>query len=156
HFEIESGVFRSKFRVPGDCRVAFQELVRELVEWRLAQYLQRGETETSARSGFTAKVSHNSGGPILFLPDRKKTRDIPFGSTRLIIDDDPYVANFAKVAVNSVHRKGSAQNELPRILRSWFGADAGRPGTSHDVMIVPAQDGQSWTMSAAGRSDKSG
>lgn len=41
YFEYEGGVFASTFEVAPDERRGFQELVREIVEWRLAQYLQR-------------------------------------------------------------------------------------------------------------------
>jgi hypothetical protein len=34
-------VFRSTFEVPEELRSDFQDLVRELVDWRLAEYLQR-------------------------------------------------------------------------------------------------------------------
>ncbi len=40
-FEYESGVFRTTFDVAAELRSDFRSLVREIVDWRLAQYLQR-------------------------------------------------------------------------------------------------------------------
>jgi hypothetical protein len=40
--------------------------------------------------------------------------------------------------VNVAHRTGQAGNVLPDLLRSWFGADAGQPGTAQYVELVPA------------------
>jgi hypothetical protein len=40
YFGYESGRFSSRFDIPSPHREAFQELVRELVDWRLAEYLQ--------------------------------------------------------------------------------------------------------------------
>ncbi len=42
HFAYEADVFRSTFDVPGELREEFKELVREILDWRLADYLQRG------------------------------------------------------------------------------------------------------------------
>jgi hypothetical protein len=41
YFAYEARRFSSRFDVPPSQREAFQELVRELVDWRLAEYLQR-------------------------------------------------------------------------------------------------------------------
>jgi hypothetical protein len=46
---------------------ALADLVRETVDWRLAEYLQR---EGDDASDIVCKVSHANGRPILFLPDR--------------------------------------------------------------------------------------
>ena len=37
--------------------------------------------------------------------------------------------HFRKVAINVLRRTGSNDNELPGLLRRWFGPDAGRTGT---------------------------
>jgi hypothetical protein len=69
------------------------------------------------------------------------------------IDGQTYSANFVKVAVNVVRRVGqeedNAENELPRILRGWFGPDAGAPGTRHAVELEQ-QDGE-WHLKPVGR-----
>jgi superfamily II DNA or RNA helicase len=149
YFKYESGVYRSSFQLKNDSKAAFQELVREIVDWRLAQYLVRGDPEESATVGFKAKVSHSGGRPILFLPDRSRMQGVPLGDTHLLIEGDDYIGNFVKVALNVVHKDGSDENLLPAVLRGWFGPDAGRPGTNHEVTFAPSDQGAGWTMSPA-------
>ena len=137
YFAYEAGHLSSRFDVPFAHREAFQELVRELVDWRLAEYLQR-EPETGGV--IVCKVSHAGGRPIIFLPDRATRPDIPDGLTPVFIDGQPYDAQFAKVAVNVIRAHGSERNELPGLLRAWFGPDAGLPGTSFQVRFEKAAD----------------
>lgn len=151
YFKYENGVFRSTLRMPPESRGAFQELVREIVDWRLAQYLERGNEEQDVSSGFSAKVSHAGGHPIVFLPDRNRTSGIPLGDTRLSIEGENYTGRFVKIALNVVHKDGSDQNELPKLLRKWFGPDAGRPGTNHEVNFA-VSDAGTWIMSPSKRS----
>ncbi|PYV37166.1 MAG: hypothetical protein DMG09_15410 [Acidobacteria bacterium] len=69
-------------------------------------------------------MSHASGRPILFHPERKTRPDIPRGWTDVIADGVTYQANFVKVAVNVVRVREGPRNQLPEILRRWFGRDA--------------------------------
>jgi hypothetical protein len=89
----------------------------------------------------------------LRLPDRETTSGIPAGWTQVIADDEEYEANFVKVAVNVMRRPGLEDNELHRVLRDWFGADAGLPGTTHHVRFEPREDG--WHLAAKGRAPAS-
>ena len=140
YFGFDAGNFRFVRSIPSDAREGFQELVRELADWRLAEYMSRhGVTDRSV--GFVMKVSHSGGRPILFLPERKAGFDIPEGWQPVTIDGMQHEANFVKVAVNVVRRPGSDENRLPAILRGWFGPDAGRPGTNHQVVCETADDG---------------
>jgi superfamily II DNA or RNA helicase len=47
YFTYQAGVFKSTLEVPADLRTDFQELVREIVDWRLAEYLQRSVKQTA-------------------------------------------------------------------------------------------------------------
>ncbi|MGH7333363.1 MAG: hypothetical protein ACREKS_11605 [Candidatus Rokuibacteriota bacterium] len=118
-------------------REAFQELVRELADWRLAEYLLRQPPSDDA---IVCKVSHAGGRPIIFLPDRVGRPDIPEGTTPVLIDGQQYEAEFAKIAVNVIRALGSTRNELPGLLRAWFGPDAGLPGTSSQVRFEKTAD----------------
>jgi len=151
YFKYEAGLFSSLMDVKASCRESFQGLVRELVDWRLAEYLRRAGGE-QRRDGFTAKVSHSNGRPILFLPSRKQEREIPTGETPLLVDREKMVANFAKIAVNVVHRPDSTDNQLPSILQEWFGPDAGLPGTSHEVQFSLNEENHIWSMTPSKRS----
>ena len=53
-------------------------------------------------------------------------------------------ANFVKVAINVVRRADSDENVLPEVLRSWFGPDAGKPGTRHYVVLH--REGDIWAL----------
>jgi hypothetical protein len=46
-----------------------------------------------------------------------------------------YELDFVKIAVNVARRSGEASNALPELLRAWFGAEAGHPGTAHRVQL---------------------
>ena len=133
YFAYENGRFRLALNIPPEQRDTFQELVREIVDWRLAEYLARNVGETQSR--FVCKVSHANKRPILFLPDRAQNPDLPSGWTDVTIDGEKYEADFVKVALNVVRRKGSDINELPAILRGWFGPNAGLPGTDFRVAL---------------------
>jgi superfamily II DNA or RNA helicase len=137
YFASEGGRLSSRFDVPAPHREAFQELVRELVDWRLAEYLRRPPGPEEA---MVCKVSHAGGRPILFLPDRAARPDLPTGPTPILIDGTPYEAEFAKIAINVIRVPGSARNELPGLLRAWFGPDAGLPGTSFQVRLERTAD----------------
>lgn len=140
YFTYEGGQFASRFDVAAEQRVGFQNLARELVEWRLAEYLARTPDESSAGTRIVCKVSHAGRRPILFLPDRRSHLFIPSGTTPVVVDGDRHEADFAKVAINVVRRAGSDRNELPALLRGWFGPDAGLPGTNFSVVFEQKED----------------
>src|SRR5262249_22774528 len=131
-----------------ELRSDFQELVREILDWRLAEYLQR-PAQLGLGGGFAARVSHSGGRPIVRLPERHKVAGVPQGQTTVIADGEPYEANFVRVALNVMTRPGSTENVLPEVLRRWFGEQAGRPGTAHQVVFTLKEG--TWTMSPLGR-----
>jgi hypothetical protein len=150
YFAYSDRMFRTTMPVSGDAVAGLQELVRELAEWRLTEYLDRAKRQSSG--AYTLKVSHASGKPILFLPSGDERADLPTGWTDLRIDGAAYSANFVKVALNVVRRadQPEGENELPRILRGWFGPDAGAPGTRHAVELEQKDDG-AWELRPIGR-----
>jgi len=151
YFKYEEGLFSSLIVVDASCRESFQGLVRELVDWRLAEYLRRTDSEQLGE-GFVAKVSHSGGRPILFLPSRKQERQIPTGETPLLVDGERMIASFVKIAINVVRRPDSTENRLPAILQGWFGPDAGLSGTSHEVQFSMNEENHTWSMEPSRRS----
>jgi hypothetical protein len=147
YFAYEGRVFKTTFTAAPDAGAVLQELVRELAEWRLAEYLDRAERATADFA--ILKVSHAEGRPILFLPTNPQRADLPDGWTPVQVDGESYEANFAKIAVNVVRKPGSDANQLPAILRSWFGADAGAPGTRQAVSLQ--RKGDTWHLGPLGR-----
>ncbi|MEP6494796.1 MAG: DUF3427 domain-containing protein [bacterium] len=154
-FSYDGSRFATTFPVPPESRSALQELVREIVDWRLAVYLRRVGAEGGA-DRIVCRVSHAGGKPILFYsPGRDRVGGIPEGWREVTIDGEQYQANFVKIAVNVVVRVGSGENVLPDILTRWFGATAGQPGTSQFVLFSRSSDG--YTLEPLGeRSSSSG
>lgn len=149
-FGYENGKFSSAFAVSPEMRAPLQELTRELVDWRLAQYLSRAQTDQPPDDGpvrLLCKVSHSGSAPILFLPDRRKHPATPTGWTIVETAQGTFEANFVKVAVNVLRRPPSQENVLPEVLRQWFGPDAGMPGTRQFVAFEQTETG--WRMSPA-------
>jgi superfamily II DNA or RNA helicase/HKD family nuclease len=104
-------------------------LLREVLDWRLAQYLSRGQV-----ADVICRVSRNAGGqPMLFLPSNKSGGSLPEGPLEIELNGRQMEAIVAKIAVNVVHAPGTSTNELPAILRAWFGDDAGLHGRSDRV-----------------------
>jgi len=119
-----------------DVSETFDAMVDELVDYRLARYLftKVSPLETAVR----LKVIQAQGRPILML-NRDHNPELPIGDTQFIADGIVYTGNFAKIALNVAHRAGHPGNALADLLRSWFGADAGQPGTVQYVELVPGQ-----------------
>ncbi|MEQ1581442.1 MAG: DUF3427 domain-containing protein [Steroidobacteraceae bacterium] len=146
YFSYDNGTFRSELTVPARLTPPAQELIREIVDWRLAEYFARPGHVASEE--FVIRVGHSSGKPILHPLDRDKYPNLPEGWTDVRIDDETLRANFVKVAVNVVSRLGSDDNVLPEILHRWFGDDAGKPGTRHQAVL--AHEGGVWALRPVG------
>jgi superfamily II DNA or RNA helicase/HKD family nuclease/diadenosine tetraphosphate (Ap4A) HIT family hydrolase len=147
YFSYEDGIFRSNFEVRPEYRESLQELVREIADWRLAEYLSRpgaSASEPEGNQGFVCKASHSGGQPIIFLPGRNQNPNIPSGWTNITTSEGDFEANFVKVALNVIRRRGSEFNELPDLLHKWFGPNAGKPGTRFKVAFK--LEGNAWNM----------
>ena len=138
YFKYDDTEFSTEITFSSECREDFQNLVRELVDWRLAEYLDRDDTVTTS-DRFVCRVLHANNRPILKLPDRKKTSGVPSGWVEVLANGKPHVANFVKEFVNVVRTdRESESNVLAEIVHGWFGPDAGRPGTRYEVAFEPA------------------
>ncbi|MCM2370618.1 DUF3427 domain-containing protein [Rhodopirellula sp. ICT_H3.1] len=142
YFRYEDSQFSSEISVTESSRGQFQDLVREIVDWRLAEYLDR-DHESAEPNQFVCRILQNkSGGAILKLPDRKKTSGIPSDWVEILANGNSYVANFKKEFINVIREDHSTDNNvLTEIVQEWFGPDAGRPGTRYEVRFEPAGDG---------------
>lgn len=148
YFGYQDGVFHTAQQLQPDDTDTLQELVRELAEWRLADYLQRKGVD-GTRNDIRCKVFQTDGRPILKLPDRKHHPGIPSDWQPVTCNGRPYQANFVKIEINVMQPAGSEENVLPELMRDWFGPDAGQPGTNHHVMFRPLTDG--WEMLPVGQ-----
>ena len=111
---------------------AIHSLVRELVDFRLAQYKAR------RRNLFYGKITHNDRHPIIMVPRKD---DVPNGEVVVQIEDgEQWVFRFAKIAVNVAHPVGGKTNMLPELLYAWFGPTAGENQTFQKVRFEKAGD----------------
>jgi hypothetical protein len=131
-FRLEEDRFEAFFVVQQADRETFSSLLRELVEWRIAEHL-----DSLAPRFLECNVSHNGSNPILFLPDRAAHPELPSGPTRVIAEGESFSANFVKIAINVMTREAEADglNALPELLRYWFGPDAGQQGQRQKVRL---------------------
>ena len=144
---IDEDVFSSALEQSAAPRDALQSLVREFVEWRLAEYFDRSAAPNDGT--YLIKVNQANGNPILMPLNREQNTGLPEGWITFVANGKQFVGNFVKVALNVAKKDENAdRNELPAILRTWFGPDAGAPGTRHFVEL--SLDGDKWTMSPTG------
>ena len=152
-FAYDGATLRTTFTLPDTLRETGAELVREISEWRLANYARRvGSSEGAPR--ILCDVSHAGRRPMLFLPSRDRVAGIPSGWIDVVADGVQYQANFVKVAVNVMTQGASERNVLPELLVKWFGPGAGQPGTTHAVVFERSSEG--YVLAPAGERAKQG
>jgi hypothetical protein len=138
YFEYREGVFRWVGGELGPHRERFAGLLRELVDWRLAEYLDRGRSQ----AGHRCRIISASGRPIIKLPSRTGEANIPIDWVSIEIDGKAYAAKFAQQYINVVREtQESRVNVLGDILRSWHGPTVGQRGTRFEVQLVQDTDG---------------
>jgi SOS-response transcriptional repressor LexA len=126
----------------------------ELVDFRLAAHARPRASAT----GFVAKVIQSRGKPFLKLPTVDEEPGRPDGPVLVRLPDGrEWEFRFVKIACNVAGPRGSnvgdtLPNELPTLLREWFGPDAGLPGTSFEVEFH--RDGDSWHVAPIGATSK--
>jgi superfamily II DNA or RNA helicase/diadenosine tetraphosphate (Ap4A) HIT family hydrolase len=147
YFSFENGYFNALVDEPLATREVLQGLIRELVEWRLADYLRRAIGAETDKD-FVCKIIQSGGQPFVKLPDRVRVPEIPEGWTPVRINGAIHEANFVKIAINVIRLPGADDNLLPEIVRGWFGSDAGQSGTDYRVRI--RQSGSDWVMEPIG------
>jgi superfamily II DNA or RNA helicase/diadenosine tetraphosphate (Ap4A) HIT family hydrolase/HKD family nuclease len=113
---------------------SFKELLREILDWRLAQYLSRPSSGTTT-ADIVCRVARAGDRPILFLPSAASDLHLELGPAPVQIEGEAYEASIAKIAINVVRKPGEETNLLPEILRRWFGNDAGLPGRGERIRL---------------------
>jgi hypothetical protein len=58
-----------------------------------------------------------------------------WGLHHVAVEGEDCETRFVKVAVNVIRKPGSDRNELPGLMRKWFGPGAGLPGTNFSVVF---------------------
>lgn len=140
-FAIEGDRFVSRLPVPVEDEATLAAMTRELVELRLVEYVTRRRGEAGG-DAFECVLITNQRDPILKLPSRKTRPDIPEGETDVRLNDGvAWRFRFMKEFCNVARPVGAGTNQLPDLLRRWFGPAAGRPGTAFRVRFAPSPDG---------------
>jgi len=142
-FAYTQGMFSTTFDVPTDQRDAARELVRELAEWRLGDYLRRVELRTGA-DRIVCRVGLSDGQPVLLLPRRNQTAGIPEDWVDVSVDGVLHQASFSQNAVLAIQAAGSDTNVLPDILGRWFGESVRQPRSGLVVEFV--KEGSAYAM----------
>ena len=138
-FKLNGNSFQLSVQCPEELLSTFESMTEELVEWRLAAYSKSHRLIEVSDSDLTfeAKVSHSGGKVILFLPDKSKVPDRPTGLINVRLPDSTeWEFKFMKIACNIAKPVGGGStNELSSLMRSWFGENAGLPGTDFKVVF---------------------
>lgn len=138
-FARDGDQFRFLPAVDPDLLETLEFLTSELVDWRLAQYVRRWKNDGDANGpvSFDAKVSHVNGKPILFVPTVTDCPGRPMGPTPVQLSDgSTWEFKFVKVACNVATPTGQTGNRLGDLLKTWFGNNAGLPGTGFVVRFT--------------------
>jgi superfamily II DNA or RNA helicase/diadenosine tetraphosphate (Ap4A) HIT family hydrolase/SOS-response transcriptional repressor LexA len=140
-FRVERGRLWLDVNVDRTLEVPLRKLTRELVDYRLAQYRDRKQQAHPTHEGFVCKVLSNQRDPILKLPPRGAVA-LPEGETDIRMPDGGvWQFRFAKESCIVARPAGTPTNQLPDLLRGWFGPRAGQPGTAFQVRFHAAPDG---------------
>jgi SOS-response transcriptional repressor LexA len=139
-FKVEGDRFLPAFAVTADDEAAVAELTRELVDYRLAQYRGRRQRDEGSSDSFVCRVLWNKRDPILKLPSRARVQ-LPEGETDVRVDGEIWQFRLAREFCNVARRAGNPRNQLPDLMRRWFGPSAGKPGTAFDVRFERSPDG---------------
>jgi hypothetical protein len=141
-FELGPTHFHFRGEVSSEDAELFDQMTAELVELRLAE--QRNRLRSKATGEVTPirlRVSHSNRRPILRF-DRKHHPELPPpGQDEIVtVDGTDYLFGFRKIAVNAVTKPEGGENELPRLIRKWFGPNAGHPGSQQHVLLTRHDD----------------
>lgn len=148
-FAVDSERFVPRLPIAPGHGETFAALTRELVDYRLAQYRRRIAADVPGES-FRCKVLWNKRDPILKLPSRKVRPDIPENDLRVRLPDGRvWLFRLMKEFCNVARPVGLQRNQLPDLMRRWFGLSAGRPGTAFRVRFF--RSAQGWCVEPEGQ-----
>jgi superfamily II DNA or RNA helicase/diadenosine tetraphosphate (Ap4A) HIT family hydrolase/SOS-response transcriptional repressor LexA len=140
-FRLDGDVFRLDLDVPPALAAPLHRLGRELVDYRLAQYRDRRRRDQPTSAAFVCKILWNQRDPIIKLPPRDRAT-IPEGETDVRLPDGAvWQFRFAKQFCNVARPAGTSRNQLPDLLRGWFGPRAGQPGTAFQIRFHASPGG---------------
>ena len=136
-FALDGEQFAPRIAIDAALREALTAMVAELVDWRLAEYRNRPRvSQATSATAFECKLTHANGNPILKHPG---VRVLPWVGQDVEVqlpDGSQWMFGFRKEFCNTAWpRDTSGANQLPTLMRQWFGPDAGLPGTQFRVQF---------------------
>jgi hypothetical protein len=137
-FRLDGERMVPTFRVPAELGDTFDAMASEIVEYRLARYLLKKQSPSGPNT-WTLRVSQANGRPLIWL-NRPANPGLPEGQVLFSADGRDYLGRFVKIALNVAQIPGEPGNSLHALLRGWFGARAGLPGTHHEVVLERVGD----------------
>ena len=138
-FRFEKDRLSTTFNV-GDIK-SFRELLREILDWRLAQYLSQQDSRNVTADIICRVARNGEHPPFLSLPNPAATLYLEEGTASVRIDEKPFDVLIEKIAINTIRTPGEDVNLLPQILRSWFGDEAGLPGHNDRIRLKRGSSG---------------
>jgi hypothetical protein len=140
-FRLDEGRFRLDLEVPAELAAPLHRLTRELVDYRLALYRARKPQDHPTEASFVCKVTWNQRDPIVKLPPRDRIT-LPDGDADVRLPEGAiWQFKFAKEFCNVARPAGTSRNQLPDLLRRWFGPRAGHPGTAFQIRFHASPSG---------------
>jgi len=140
-FQLKGDLFVLDLVIKPELASTLTRMTRELVDYRLAQYVARNRQAGTSLAGFVCKVAWNRRDPIMKLPPRVSMA-LPEGETDVKLPGgEIWQFRFAKEFCNVARPPGVPRNQLPDLLRGWFGPRAGHPGTAFQVRFHVEPDG---------------
>jgi superfamily II DNA or RNA helicase/SAM-dependent methyltransferase len=149
YFRTEQDRLIPDLPIPQACADTFVDMTRELVDYRLAQYRRRLQGDVTGEA-FHCKLTWNQRDPILKLPARRTHPLVPEGETDVTLPTgEVWTFRLMKEYCNVARPAGTARNQLPDLLRRWFGLAGGRPGTAFQVRFFRSPGG--WQIEPLGQ-----
>jgi superfamily II DNA or RNA helicase/diadenosine tetraphosphate (Ap4A) HIT family hydrolase len=131
-FRLEGDRLATTFET-GDADT-FRGLLREILDWRLARYLSR-QISGNVYRDVLCRVSLVDDRLTLLLPAAAATLHLEQGLSPIQIGGEEYEALIANIAIDVVRKPDDETNQLPDILRRWFGDNVGLPGRRDQVKL---------------------
>jgi hypothetical protein len=131
-FRFEKDCLSTTFEA-GDVE-SFRDILREVLDWRLAEFLNR-QSPRDSNADIICRVARVGDHPILVLTSDAASLHFEQGFTPVQIDGEAYELSIEKNAINVVRKPDEDVNLLPKILRHWFGNDAGLSGNGERVKL---------------------
>lgn len=137
YFQYEAGTFRCSVNTPHS--EVLTDLVRELVDWRIADYLGRHDEKPDGVRFRLGQIR----GKLALIPELENAKaSFSAESFELTVDGLRYVATFSGNSITDVRSAGAKMNALSSLVRSWYGP--GYTGAEGTAEVTLSRDGDEW------------